>query len=798
MENKYDKIKGKDNLILWVLGSICIFLLTNCGIKKELNYGDYHVTKNKIVFDKSNQKVEDRATIYYGLQTLYQQKKKTKIGLWAYYKTNEPTDTSGFQNFLRKRVAEKPSLFDENAMISTANSMENYLEKKGYSQAKVIPKEILLPKKKKAEVTYTIKLGKQYLIDTIEYISIDTTIADRIERLEASSLLRRGDPIDAAVYNQEVLRITDSLRNDGYAYFFANYIEHLKADSISSPNGVNLSMRIRPSLDDEVHTQYRIGKVEIYPQYQPTDNYNQAKRQFIDGYEIITMHGQSGINTDVLLDNIFIKEGELYRQDNFTKTNIQLSNLEIYRFVNIRFTKDLVKEKVLNVKISLTPRYKQQYSVDLDLNRSEFISRFWGINSRFSWINRNTFNGAQQLSLSLQAGVEFNFRNIRQTPNNSFNIFPRIDYTLPAFKDFTRSFYVLSKIKFGKDKYLLSPTFYQTLKDNARYHVSLSYNLQRFFQLFQDQTLNFSMGNNLRINSNTRIQIDQIGMDVYNSKTEPLFDTLLMSNPTQERSFNEPQLFTGLLFKRLDYFYNSPENFRRESYRFRFNVEQSGGAVLLLNKIINNGETPFTLGGGKFSHYLRSEFELSYKRRLDDKQSLAFRFLVGAATPIGKLTTSVPFVKQFAAGGQFSMRGWELWELGPGSYYDPDVVDPPFFQTGDMQIELNAEYRFDILKSFYLKGALFLDAGNIWALREDLDRPGAKISSTFLNEFAIAGGYGIRFDLEYFLIRVDMGYKLRTPYQVNNEYWQFQQFRTWNFWDYFRNANLNLALGVPF
>jgi outer membrane protein assembly factor BamA len=234
-------------------------------------------------------------------------------------------------------------------------------------------------------------------------------------------------------------------------------------------------------------------------------------------------------------------------------------------------------------------------------------------------------------------------------------------------------------------------------------------------------------------------------------------------------------------------------------------MELSGIEILALNELTNvirGSRKEFVLGRKNaldedvvnFSHYAKGELDLIYTRDFSQSSQFAFKLNIGIASPFGGYTRQVPYLKQFFVGGALSNRAWQIRELGPGSYQDltPTNQYLPFYQTGDFKIDMSAELRFDII--WYFKGAIFVDAANVWTLNEnDATRPGAELSHNFYKEFGIGYGFGIRLDLDFFIIRLDFGYKLHNPYPVDDSRWLKKNLKQFP-----GGAEPQIAVGLPF
>lgn len=808
---------GKYRLNYLLFGIVCIIFFSNCGVKKHLSEGEHLVVSNDIIVDK-DAKIENKSTLEYELSTLVKQKPNKKdflffrIALWAYYKTDEPQDTlnNGRAKFLQKRIAEKPSIYNEEVTKATTLAMRNYMNKKGYFNAEVVSEEELDTKRKTASVKYFVYPNKRYLIDSANYISEDSLLRPIIKDLERTSLFTKGEPVSAKLYNQEVNRIVDTLRNQGYAYFYPNYVQRLLADSTDNKYNLDLDLTIIKPIDDDQHRVYRIGKVTIYPRFQPTQPFVNIQESQMGAYQVMTQDGNVGVKEQVLLDHIHLHPGALYRQRDYDLTTNQLGDLGMYKFINIRPVKNEEEEGIIDFEISLTPSKRQSFGTDLEVNNSNrtlssLRSSFLGFGVGLNYRNRNALNGGELLVSSLQMSTEFN----RRVRFQSFDFLVRSDLYFPKFLDYVDIYKILNKFKLGKKIKFVTDGLYKDLKEKGRSRISVGYNYQQYRNFYRFHSGNISFGYDLQRNQNSRYIVNHAGIDFLSPTIESEFQPVFDSNPFLANSFTK-QFFTGIIVRNISYFYNSNPNLKGVSWSFRVNAEQSGAEVLLINWMANNNSKPFEFNSASgekitFSHHAKFDIDTRLYKIFNDDNSLAFRLSAGVATPFGKLSTEVPFVKQFFLGGPTSLRAWRIRELGPGTYNGFSIPllppEPPYYQTGDVKLEFNAEYRFDLISYLLLKGAVFIDGGNIWTLKLDPDRPGSQLSTNFLNELALGGGFGFRFDVSYFIFRLDLGYKLLQPYKdENGNRWQFYRWKDWGVADYFRgrNVNYNIALGFPF
>jgi outer membrane protein insertion porin family len=565
---------------------------------------------------------------------------------------------------------------------------------------------------------------------------------------------------------------------------------------------------ILPPPKTNQHNVYRIGNITVISDYSP--NYEGELRDtIINGITFKERSFGIKVKPKNIIRNIFLHTGDLYQEDNFLKTNLQLRSFDIFKKVNIQQVINPEDSTLLDFVIQLSQKKKMVFGADLELNNSNINSTervsLLGIAGSLNFRHRNLFHNAYLFFGEVQGGVDLNLAKNSTDLVYALDLSAKGDLYMPRFIDPLK---IWRALRWSR---IIKPDFYQDLKEKGRSRFSASYNNLSLFQFYSYNSFNLSFGYDLQRNTNNRYKINQFGINYLATKIEPDFQIVLDGNPFLAASFND-QLFTGLLFKDFSYTYVGKTNRYGRSYFFQADVELSGAEVWATNKIYNSitsSQDTFRVFDIDFAQFASLSIDGRYYRTVSNGQSFAARFTVGIAQPFG-FSAEVPYVKQFYGGGPYSIRAWAIRELGPGQYYDPDAIpneNIPFFQTADFKLEMNAEYRFDVF--WMLESAFFLDIGNIWTLGEDPGRPGSQllwsakydgdgklIGKNFIDQLAIGTGFGIRGDFSYFIIRLDLGFKLRNPYPdpVTNKHWRWTELREAPF----KGVNYNLAIGYPF
>jgi len=813
-----------------------LVLFSACNTTKFLEDDELLLTKNSIKFINTK-KIKNKTALSYELSTFYEQEPNSNFLLvfpreWFYFKTQEADDTTKLDRWQRRVIAEQPTIYDQLLADSTAKSMQYFLQYNGYYDADVFYDDVV--KNKKVKVTYFVDAKQQYLIDSVFFSSEDTTIQRVLRETRSLSLMQPGEPLTRTLYEQERERITNSLRNRGYADFYSNYVSPLVADTTYQAGKANVYLEVLPPTRDSTHEQYRVGTVAVYPQYDPLADEVNLQDTTVGGFLFrFPKDNDFKVRPQVLIESIYLRPGDVYSQANYDLTIKQLSSLGIYRFVRIQEEVDDVNPDQLNFRIELTRNLRMEMGIDFELNYTNRsvtagAGNLIGITASPSLRNRNLFQGAELLVTNISAGVEVNPTATDSTFWNTIDLRAQTNLYLPKFYDYLGMWRGLYSARISKKGGIISDRFFRSLHENAQTRLTASYNYLLLLGFYRYNLLNATYGFDLQEShprGTKRYLLNHIGVDFLRPTTQQAFDDILDSNPFLERSFGN-QLFVSLLFRDFNYVFNSRPNRRGQSHYWGFNVETAGTEIWAGNAIYNafalRSDT-LRIGNIDFSQYIKTEADYRYYKQFTPKTSLATRVNFGIARPFG-FTTDVPYVKQFYVGGPNSIRAWAVRGLGPGGYEDPLTIDPDpsnrllFYQTGDLKLEFNIEYRFNIF--WRLNGAFFLDGGNVWTLRRDPARPGSQflfrdrvienstqpypINDAFYKQIALGSGFGTRLDLTYFIFRLDMGLRMRSPFPltenfsdgsrvVEQDYWY--DWNKYNFWDL---VNFNIGLGYPF
>lgn len=794
-----------------------MIMLVSCNSAKYLADEQSLIKGTKILF-KSNTKINDKKSLEAELLTFIKDKPNEKLLFfipkeWIYLRNSGQEDTLWYHNGLRA-LGQQPSIYKEEVVSKTVQEMENYLRlNKGYYEAKVdfIVEESndLVGFKSSAtnevwekitsKVTYIVAPGERYKVKSVAYRSDDTELLSFIESTKDAAFVKKGDYIDYTQFELEKGRMSLDLQNNGYANFSNNYIE-IQGDSSRNDKDIDIVFEIKTPLPDTFHQKYVTGRINVYTDFikeQTSDDL------VLDSLQNINFYRQSTdflVKPSLLSNSIFFREGTKLRREERLKTFKKLNSLGTYRFVTINSAPDAVHDSIMNFDILLTP-FQKKWIFDGSLEgyfSTLGASRLFGVSLAGALQNRNLLGGSEKYSLRAELGTELGFNpGVSGISARTRNISIQNNLNIPSFQDFLG----LGKLAWRTG--LIKDKFYQSFVEDANTNIGLGFSSLNIINFYSLSSYNATFGFDYTSVKGNRYIFKPLGfnLDLYAISDSTRF----VDNPLIFLSFKD-NLGTGFVFRDFSYIYNSGKSRKGNSFLVINNFEVSGWEVYLTNQlynVISGDNSQWSISRGNllnrdisFAKYIRYEFDGRHYKDFSKTRSLASRLNLGIIVPFGENAAS-PFIRQFGVGGPNSLRAWNVKEAGPGGYRDPEVKlkEPQviFVNQGDIKIEANIEYRFKIL--LILDGALFVDAGNVWALKEDPGRPNAAISGDFLNQIAVGAGYGLRLNFNFFNIRFDFGYKVRSPYKdpvLPSQWYTFKEIRQQGL------GNVQVAVNYPF
>jgi len=697
--------------------------------------------------------------------SIYNRRVLPPIGLWTYnYMKKE--ERKKFGNWLYNTLSAPPVLVSDINPELQAQKMENDLFDQGYFQARAWSRvDTSKRNARKAIVEYFAEVGPSYSYREIE---IDTALLSIDTLLQVDDFrkqIKEGDQFDVQKLTEARSGITAQFQNMGYYYFNQDLIE-LNADTALGNNRLDLNVRPRSELPEEVLLKCRIGQIEVYL-FKSSDSVTTAPAPFI--YKDLLIFSQGNyLKPGVIHDALYFAPGDLYSQNAHQKSMVRLNNLGVFSYVKINYLPSvrdsLAKELDVRIELIMADQINFHLETDLVMKSTGFV----GPGVTVGTTNSNVFGGAEKFQVDLKGGFEWHWGASEESQLGSFSY----------------EFGINSSLTFPK---LILPWKHSGYKDLLNKETSINLNFDilnrtEYYSMFSALTsLKYSWGKKQAIrHSYTPLYLNSVSL----LETTHAFDSIVEENIYIQKSFEEQFIF-GM---RYEFAYDNTFKRRPQNMYFSMGASTSGNFLDLIAGIgKDESERPYEVINTIYSQHVKLTTDFRYYLNGFNK-TLAMRLYAGIGFPYLN-STVLPYVEQFFSGGAYSVRGFAARYVGPGSYYEEEntYID----QSGDVKLEANLEFRFGI--SRVTKGALFIDTGNIWLINEDENRPGSQFHfDSFYNQLAVGTGVGLRFDFNFFVLRTDMGIPIRTPYVQDDSNWLTGS------GNLFSRAMFYFAIGYPF
>ena len=668
-------------------------------------------------------------------------------------------DSANWFNRWIKRVGTPPVIYDSALTVASADQLHMALSNRGFMNNVVTYQVEADSAKRKARINYDITLGEPYFIRSIDYDIPDEDLRDIILADTARFTVHEGDLLNYNRLDEWRQNITENLRNHGYYAFNKEYITFM-ADTAAGSKAVDLTLNSRdPYRNDHMpyyteHEPFYVRDVVYVTDYDPVEMHDAFW-----GADTVTLH--SGIKIiegpdrylrhDVLDECNHIEPGQLYNAEAITRTYRALGRLNILKQINIdvRPLGEVDGVLMVDAYVLLSPDKSQTVSVSLEGTNSEGDLGF-GVGLDYE--HRNIFKGAEVLSAKAKVSYESISGNLSGLINNNYS-----EYSTELGLTFPKFMFPFLKRSF-KRKIQASTAFtvnfdYQARPEYTRIIAGGSWRYQ------------WTERSRRMAHTLTLVDVSVISVPKYN---EEFFKRI--TNPLLFYSYQDH------LIMRMGY------NFYRTN-----KAEMNVLSHLTGQKADADGS--YKAMGIRYSQYFKADADYSFTHYFDHRQSVAFHVGAGVAVPYGN-SDVLPFEKRFYSGGANSVRGWGVRTLGPGSYDSNNNLSKFIYQCGDIRFDVNLEYRAKLF--WVVELGLFMDAGNIWTIKNYEDQPGGVFKfNKFYEQIAAAYGAGIRLDFKYFLVRVDMGMKAHNP-ASGQEHWPLLHPR------FKRDSEFHFSVGYPF
>lgn len=753
-----------------------------------------HVPRGKYMLDDVSIEISgDKSVSSHDLINYLKQSPNHEVlGFWKLqlgtYNLSGKDSTKWYNRWVR-RMGQAPVIYSQSLTDASVRQLRLALVNRGYLEAEVTADTMMMPAEKKIKVAYKINTGEPRRIAIIRHEIPDSAVRKLILADSAQFSIHPGDRFDRDNLDSERALITQRLREHGYYSFNKEYITFY-ADTSEFNKDVDLTLTVRaprnsankpqPADSTTNHNIYYINKVYFVTSNSGYNSSSDIAGDTVVYKDITVIYGKDHyLKPGILQQKCFITPGSLYRASDVDRTYEALARLGILKSINIELvpTGSENGRHELDAYILLARSKKQSVTFDVEGTNSEGDFGF-GLGATYQ--HRNLAKGSQLLTARLRMNYESLSGKFNGLINDRYTEYAgEIGITFPKFEFPFASQSVKHKL-------------------NVDTEFALSFNYQErpeYTRIIAGAAWKYKWVNR---NNTRRHNFDLIDINyVYlPESTLDFLDQIAPDNPLLRYSY-EDHFIMSMAYR---YYYTNkriPSSLLRKYtlqprvYTLRASVETAGNLLYAISSLSNarkdNGS--YNVFGINYSQYVKGEVDYAITRNFNQRHSLAFHAGAGIGVPYGN-STVLPFEKRFYAGGANGVRGWGVRTLGPGSYDSRNSVTDFINQCGDIRLDLSLEYRSKLF--WVIEGGVFVDAGNIWTIRNYENQPGGMFHlDTFWKQIAAAYGLGLRFDFTYFLLRLDLGMKAHNP-ATGQERWPIVH-PNWH-----RDATFHFAVGYPF
>ena len=668
-------------------------------------------------------------------------------------------------------IGEPPPIYDAEQTEKSKEQFKLYLRNKGYYDAEINttykPKVKKRKRKQKIKVIYTITTNEPLIINEIEYIIPDTVLKKIILNKENNLIFEENKQFDIEYLQERRKSISDFLKDVGYFYFTKDYIRY-QIDTIGRGKNVKLIVNVKQFTDinnnKTNHKRYFINNINIFSDYNPSDalrfpvkyfeNLNYFKKESAQDTFNFIYKNEIIIKPKFILNELYISPNSIYNFTNVKNTYAHLSKFQIYKLTNIQFKEIDTANNFLDCNIQLTPTKRHTPSFDIEGTVS---SNNFGGQTSFGYTHKNLFHGGEVFDIRVWAALERQNSNSSEKDSllmDSLNFFNIQEYGVELSITIPRLLSPFKQEKFIKKnnpKTVFSLAF--SYQDRPEYNrISSTINLKYFWK----NTKNFN-------HVLTPVRLSLIQVSRMSQEFKEWLDTVYIADSYEDHF---------IIGSNYGFTFSNQEKNKANYIFLALNTGIAGNFLSFImaktNQDTIEGSYVVPFLKTKIAQFAKADIDFRYYHNFNEDKQFASRFFVGIGYPYGNMNL-LPFSEKYFSGGANSIRAWQVRSLGPGSYVKPKELSFPN-QTADIKLEGNFEYRFNIISIF--DGAIFVDVGNIWAINEHDNRENAKFEfDTFYKQIAVGTGFGIRLDINFFIIRFDIGIKLKDPSAPENQRW---------------------------
>ena len=672
----------------------------------------------------------------------------------------------GIRRFLFKRFAAEPILVSTVSPEMRAKIALNTLRNYGYFGGSTRYEVITSKNPKKAKISYHISPGKAYLYDTIRYERFTPELDSLIRSNQSESLLKQGKPFSAQSLVAEQSRLERLFRENGYYYYTGSNITFL-ADTLMRKHHVQLKVVPKDGLSPLMNKSYNIGN--LYMALRRTENEPLDSIRTLRTTTVRYGGKKPAVRFGVLRKSVAHRSGDRYSLTDQENTFEMLAQLNVFSSVDVRYIPRDTLGKGDTLDIYVNALLDKLYDSSFEMNATLKSNDQMGPGLAYSLSKRNAFGGAEKVTWKLFGSYEWQLcgsSDANKSLMNSYEMGTQLAVELPRF--------VAPFIHRRHLRFPASTTF------------AINGDWQNRAKFFQRATVGLGVTYKWRKYSNALHELNAFSLD-YNKliSTTTEFDEIRNNNPALYVSMRD-QFVPSASYT---FTYNTAANHRNPIW-MQFSIKEAGNLTSAIYAVGGQGfnKKDKELFNNPFAQFLKVTAEFHNHIKINNRMKFAYRFFGGMVYSYGN-SSAAPYADQFYVGGANSIRGFTVRALGPGSYRSSNAKYAYMDQTGDIKLEVNAELRARLLGD--LHGAFFVDAGNVWLMRKDELRPGAEFSNASFDNVAVGTGLGLRYDLDFLVLRFDVGVPLHAPYDTGKKGW-------YNIPKFADGIAYNFAIGYPF
>lgn len=668
--------------------------------------------------------------------------------------------------WITKTFGKSPVLMSNVNPQLRASVAQSVLRNHGYLNGTVDYKTVAQKNPKKAKIGYTVRPGRLFTVDTLYYVGFPAVADSLINATRSEALVKSGTPFDASVLDSERTRLSKMFRNNGYYYYQTGYASYL-ADTTDIPGKAELRLQLADNIDVRAKHKWYIGRVSVNLRKQFME---QLRDSFSHRYLTIRFNGKRPpIRPRVVLEDMKLRPKDLFSYDKYIESSEKISGSGLFNTVEFAFTPKDTTSACDTLNLDLTCTFGKPYDFYVETNYTNKINGRTGPELVLGFTKRNAFRGGEVLDINLHGSYEWQQGGNVSGSSSDMNSY---EYGADASLSFPRLIV----------PFLKRQRFYTTPSTVAK----VSTNTLKRPGYFKMHTVSGEWTYKWQKSDAWRHEFSPLTLQYQKLNNTTLkFDSIMQANPYLRMSMQD--VFIPKMRYMLSY---SSTKKHVNPVTWNVTVTESGNVLSLANMAAGRkwAEKNKTLFKNPYAQFLKIDADLTKTWQLGLKSQLVGHASGGIIYTYGN-SESAPYSEQFYVGGANSIRAFAVRTIGPGSYTTDSRLSY-LDQTGDIKLQFNLEYRFNIFGSLY--GATFLDAGNVWSLRDDGYRSGGqfKLKNAF-KEMAVGTGIGIRYDLDFLILRLDWGVGLHVPYDTSRSgFYNIPKFKD--------GQTLHLAVGYPF